>query len=100
MKFKNLIDLHTHGIGKYDTKTENPEDILKIAELHARCGTSAILPTIYSGTIEQMRKNMEAVREAIQVQSSKFKVQSYREKNSKFKIQNSKLNWSLVTGHW
>ncbi|MBI5674412.1 MAG: amidohydrolase family protein [Nitrospirae bacterium] len=62
---KNLIDLHTHGIGKYDTKTENPDDILKMAMLYAKAGTAAFLPTIYSGTIRQMRANMEAVKAAI-----------------------------------
>lgn len=66
---KNLIDLHTHGIGKYDTKTENPDDILKMAMLYAKAGTAAFLPTIYSGTIRQMRTNMEAVTTAIKMQN-------------------------------
>jgi N-acetylglucosamine-6-phosphate deacetylase len=70
MEIKGFFDLHTHGIGRYDTKTGNPEVILKIAELHAKAGTSAILPTIYSGTIKQMRVNMEAVRQAIEIQRS------------------------------
>ncbi len=73
MNIKGFIDLHTHGIGRYDTKTANPEDILKIAELHGKSGTVAILPTIYSGTIDEMRKNMEAVRKAIKVQKSEVK---------------------------
>jgi N-acetylglucosamine-6-phosphate deacetylase len=64
----NLIDLHTHGIGKYDTKADDPEDILKMAMLYAKAGTAAFLPTIYSGTIPQMRKNMEAVRAAMGMQ--------------------------------
>ena len=67
---ENLIDLHTHGIGKYDTKTENPDDILKMAMLFAKAGTAAFLPTIYSGTIRQMRANMEAVRTAIRMQNT------------------------------
>jgi len=70
MKLKGFIDIHTHGISRYDTRTENPEDILKIAELHASSGTAAILPTIYSGTIQQMRGNMEAVRKAMEIQGS------------------------------
>lgn len=63
------IDLHTHGIGSYDTKTNKPEDILKIAELHGKAGTAGILPTIYSGSIETMRRNMEAVRKAMEMQA-------------------------------
>ena len=105
MKKKGFIDLHTHGIGRYDTRTDNPEDILNMAKLHTKYGTSAILPTIYSSTIEQMRMNMEAVKKAMEVQRlrraqssrSEFGVQSIEEKNSKFKIQNSKLNSSLIT---
>jgi N-acetylglucosamine-6-phosphate deacetylase len=78
-----IIDLHTHGIGKYDTRTKNPEDILKIASLHGRAGTSAILPTIYSGTIQKMRENIEAGRKAVVAllrADKKFKrVKGYRE---------------------
>jgi N-acetylglucosamine-6-phosphate deacetylase len=63
--FTGLVDLHTHGIGRYDTRTVNPEEILKLAELSARSGTSAILPALYSGTIERMRSHMEAVKIAM-----------------------------------
>jgi len=65
---KGFIDLHTHGIGRYDTKTGRPEHILHMAELHASKGTVAILPTIYPGTVEQMRFNLEAVKKAIEMQ--------------------------------
>lgn len=70
-KFSGLIDLHTHGIDRYDTRTSDPEDILKMAVLHGKAGTAAILPTIYSNTIDGMRKNMEAVRKAIEIQKAK-----------------------------
>jgi len=66
----HLIDLHTHGIGRYDTMTENPEGILRMARLYADAGITAFLPTIYSGTIGQMRANMEAVRRAMEAQKS------------------------------
>ncbi|MGD1075795.1 MAG: amidohydrolase family protein [Thermodesulfovibrionales bacterium] len=68
MKLHGFIDLHTHGIGRYDTRTKNPEQILKMAELHGKAGTSAILPTIYSGPIGVMRDNMDAVRKAMEIQ--------------------------------
>jgi len=74
-KTVGFIDLHTHGIGRYDTKTKNLDDILKMAELHAKAGTSAILPTIYSGTIPEMRANMEAVRKAVKTQDTRCKIQ-------------------------
>ncbi len=66
-----FIDLHTHGIGNYDTRTGRAEDILKIAEFHGKAGTCTILPTIYPASINEMRKNTEAVRKAMQVQKSK-----------------------------
>ncbi len=70
MKNKGFIDLHTHGIGRYDTRTKNPKDILNMAKLHAKYGTAAILPTIYPGHIDEMRKNMEAARKAMEIQQS------------------------------
>jgi len=99
LKYKGLIDIHTHGIGRYETRTGGPEDILNMARLHAKYGTSAILPTIFSGTIEQMQTNMDKVRKAMRAQSLGFRVWSIEEKNSKSKIQNSKSNSSLVTRH-
>jgi N-acetylglucosamine-6-phosphate deacetylase len=66
--FRGFIDLHTHGIGRYDTRTERPEQILQIAALHASEGTGAILPTIYPGPVEEMRNSLMAVRNAIEMQ--------------------------------
>lgn len=64
-----IIDIHTHGINGYDTRTAEPEDILRIAEFHGSCGVTDIVPTIYSATIEKMRENMKAVRQATQMQA-------------------------------
>ena len=66
--FSGFIDLHTHGIGRYDTRTGRPEHILQMAELHASEGTGAILPTIYPGPVEEMRSNLGAVRKAMEMQ--------------------------------
>jgi len=71
MKHKGFIDLHTHGLKSYDTKTADPRDILKTAELHGRTGVFAILPTIYAAPIDRMRENMEAVRKAMEIQRGK-----------------------------
>src|SRR3990172_10018580 len=70
MNTDGFIDLHTHGFGGYDTRTADPEDILKIAELHGKAGTTSILPTIYSGSIVEMRRNMEAVKKAMEIQNA------------------------------
>ena len=66
----NVIDIHTHGIGGFDTRTSHPEDILRMAEIQASLGVTAIIPAIYPDTIEIMRENMTAVRKAMEVQKS------------------------------
>jgi len=63
-----LIDIHVHGAGDYDTRTRRQDDILRMAEIHGKHRTSALLPTIYPGTIEAMRENMAAVQRAQDVQ--------------------------------
>lgn len=68
MKISGFVDLHTHGIGRYDTRTEDYKEILTIARVHARAGTIAILPTIYSGHIDVMRKSLKAVSKAMDMQ--------------------------------
>jgi N-acetylglucosamine-6-phosphate deacetylase len=68
VSFRGFIDLHTHGIQGYDTRTGDYEKILKMAELHGSRGARAILLSIYPGKLDQMRRNMEAVRRAMEVQ--------------------------------
>jgi N-acetylglucosamine-6-phosphate deacetylase len=62
------IDIHTHGIGGFDTRTAAAEDILKMAEIHGRLGVSEIIPTVYPAAIEVMRENMAAIRGAMERQ--------------------------------
>lgn len=61
---RGIIDLHTHGMGRYDTRTADGADVLRLAALYGRAGVSAILPTVYSGPVKEMREAMNAVREA------------------------------------
>jgi N-acetylglucosamine-6-phosphate deacetylase len=63
-----LIDVHVHGAATYDTRTRRQDDILQMANIHGERGTSAMLPTIYPGTIESMRDNMAAVQRAMTAQ--------------------------------
>jgi len=81
----NIIDIHTHGIGGYDTKGATPEDILRIAEIHGSHGVSAIIPTIYSASIEQMRVDMAAVRKAMELQGKdgRWKMEDGSKKTSR-----------------
>ena len=64
------IDIHTHGIGGYDTRTDLEDDILKIAEVLGSHGVSGIVLTIYPSSVNEMRKNMMAVRMAMEKQLS------------------------------
>lgn len=69
MKIRGFVDLHTHGIGRCDTRTDDYEEILTVARVHAKAGTLAILPTIYSGDFISMRTGMKSVRTAMEVQA-------------------------------
>ena len=63
-----VIDIHTHGIGGYDTRSGKEKDILKIAEIFGSQGVSEIIPTIYPSSIKVMRENMMAVKKAMERQ--------------------------------
>jgi len=63
-----IIDIHTHGIGGYDTRSGKEKDILKIAEIFGSQGVSEIIPTIYPSSIKVMRENMMAVKKAMERQ--------------------------------
>ena len=65
-----VIDIHTHGIGGYETPGATPEDILRIAEIQGSHGISAIIPTIYSASIEHMRTDIAAVKKAMEAQAA------------------------------
>lgn len=70
-----IIDIHTHGISGYDTRAKSADDILKIASIHGSYGVSEILLTIYPSGIKIMRKNMEAVKKAMELQDAGYKIQ-------------------------
>ncbi len=72
---RKVIDIHTHGIGGYDTRTTVEEHILKIAEIQGSYGVSEIIPTIYPATIKVMRENIMIVRKAMEKQHSAVSTQ-------------------------
>jgi N-acetylglucosamine-6-phosphate deacetylase len=65
---RHLIDVHVHGAATFDTRTRRQDDILQMANIHGERGTSAMLPTIYPGSVESMRDNMAAVQRAMAAQ--------------------------------
>jgi N-acetylglucosamine-6-phosphate deacetylase len=65
------IDIHTHGIGGYDTRAKSLDDILRIAEIHGSRGVSEIILAIYPSSVKTMRQNMKTVRKAIQLRKER-----------------------------
>ena len=49
-----FIDLHTHGGGGYDFMDGTVEAFLKSAEMHAKHGTTSLLPTTLTSTNEEL----------------------------------------------
>jgi len=64
------IDIHAHGIGGYDTRTADPDQVLHIAEIHGSYGVSEILLTVYPAAIRIMRENMDTIRQAMKKQKN------------------------------
>ena len=53
-----FIDIHVHGGGGYDFMDGNETAFLKIAELHARYGTTAMLPTTLTSSKEELLQTL------------------------------------------
>ncbi|WP_149240540.1 N-acetylglucosamine-6-phosphate deacetylase [Dyadobacter sp. 32] len=54
-----FIDLHIHGGGGYDFMDGTEEAFLKIAEIHARYGTTAMVPTTLTSEKEDLLKTLD-----------------------------------------
>lgn len=73
-----IIDLHTHGLGGFDSRSTDLAHLLKIADLHGARGTKQIVLSLYPSAIPVMRTSMALVREAMQVQAAIPKEDSAR----------------------
>lgn len=65
-----IIDIHTHGISGYDTRTTSADHILSIAALHGASGVSGILLAVYPSSVDAMRTQMETIKKAIEHQKA------------------------------
>ncbi|MBF0533585.1 MAG: hypothetical protein HQK88_14435 [Nitrospirae bacterium] len=63
-----VLDIHTHGIGGFDTSTASRKQIIRMSEVHFQHGVTEILPTIYSDEVEVMRLHIETVKRAMEIQ--------------------------------
>ena len=59
-----FIDIHVHGGGGYDFMDATETAFLKIAETHARYGTTAMLPTTLTSTKELLLQTLDAYERA------------------------------------
>jgi len=59
-----FIDIHVHGGGGYDFMDGSVEAFLKIAETHARYGTTSMLPTTLTAEKEDLLQTLEIYKEA------------------------------------
>jgi N-acetylglucosamine-6-phosphate deacetylase len=77
-----IIDIHTHGIGGYDTRAGSVDDILRIASIHGARGTCEVVLSIYAAPVEAMRENMITLKRAMTLQRSAFSAErSVREES-------------------
>jgi N-acetylglucosamine-6-phosphate deacetylase len=65
-----ITDIHTHGIGGYDTRSSDVEHILKIADIQGSYGVDEIILTVYPSTIKVMRENISLIKQAMGLQQS------------------------------
>lgn len=59
-----FIDIHVHGGGGHDFMDGTEEAFLKIAETHAKYGTTAMLPTTLTSEKEELYQTLELYKQA------------------------------------
>ena len=64
-----FIDIHVHGGGGHDFMDGTEEAFLKIAEVHARYGTTALVPTTLTAEKEDLLKTLDVYERARQSNS-------------------------------
>ncbi len=77
------IDIHTHGIGGFDTRSSTVDDLLKIAQIHGASGVAEIVLSIYPASIQTMRQQVELVAKAMRRQGHGSWVTGHGKANSK-----------------
>lgn len=59
-----FIDLHTHGAGGHDFMDGTVEAIIEAAKAHMQHGTTSLLPTTLTSTMEDLYKTLDNFKEA------------------------------------
>ena len=68
-----FIDIHTHGGGGFPFEGE-VDDIVNGVNFHLTHGTTSICPTISAAPIDDMRRSLENVREAMKCETLKANI--------------------------
>lgn len=61
-----FIDIHVHGGGNKSAMSENPADIIEMAEAHLKYGTTSIVPTTLTAPMKQLKSAVLSVKKASQ----------------------------------
>jgi N-acetylglucosamine-6-phosphate deacetylase len=64
-----VIDLHTHGVEGFETRSAEAGTMLRIAGVQGGAGVSAVLLSLYPGPLPAMRAQMAAVKSAMERQA-------------------------------
>lgn len=59
-----FVDMHTHGAGGHDFMDGTVEAFLGASEMHARHGTTALVPTTLTSDMEELHHTLSVFREA------------------------------------
>ena len=59
-----FIDIHVHGGGGHDFMDGSEEAFLKIAEIHAMYGTTALMPTTLTSELDELYNTLEIYKQA------------------------------------
>lgn len=56
-----LVDVHTHGRGGFDFNTASSDDVRKMRASYAKAGTTTVMATLASATMESFEESAEAI---------------------------------------
>lgn len=59
-----FVDIHVHGGGNKSAMSNNPEDIIAMAEAHFKHGTTSIVPTTLTSPIPRLKEAILSVKDA------------------------------------
>ena len=59
-----FVDVHVHGGGNKSAMSENPDDIVAMAEAHLKYGSTSIVPTTLAAPVEQLKGVVNSIKTA------------------------------------